>query len=458
MCSVAFCAAALSTPAAAQLNVKKVVNGKFVAGVDNGWVVYGDFSGALTGTLNFYNSKANANFSPSGNIKLKTAGAGGAGGGAFFTAGGITFAPCPAAAAPNRCANSEVGSGVGIGFGQVTFGGAGGGADGWVSDRTATAKFVNGTAPFNLADFAPGSVTGVAIDAVNGAYAVGWDQFPGSNHAIIATLNTATPTYAIQSVKDLGTLGGAVSQAFAISKNALHVVGIAEDAGGIEHAVYALTSATSWTDITGGFPSEVIKSRALAVSNTGFVAGSATVRRVVAGQERSVDIGFVYDTNTSSVEFFELLGTSVKPMKVLDDGRVVGNLEFIAAGSPKANHPFIYDGAALQDLGVMGTSFGCRVNGANNLGELVGSCIPNNVTSYGLAGSAFYIDAAAVTPAFIDVNASIHTTSNVAVPGVKPYRMGSVTAIDDAHEITVMGSKTDGSTAGFIAFKPAYNP
>jgi hypothetical protein len=36
--------------------------------------------------------------------------------------------------------------------------------------------------------------------------------------------------------------------------------------------------------------------------------------------------------------------------------------------------------------------------------------------------------------------------------------MGSVTGIDDAQEITIMGTKTDGSTAGFIAFKPAYNP
>lgn len=281
---------------------------------------------------------------------------------------------------------------------------------------------------------------------------------------MILTLNTSTPTYRTESKKDLGTLGGTTSQALAISKNALHVVGIAEDAAGVEHAVYALTSATSWTNISSGWPAEIIKSRALAVSNTGFVAGSATVKRIVAGQERSVEIGFVYDTNTLSVEFFEQLGTNVKPLKALDDGRVVGNLEFISAGTPKANHPFIFDGEDVNDLGTMtlastgNPAFGCRVNGANTLGELVGSCIPNAATSYGLAGDAFYIDAAAASPAFVDVNAMIHTTSNVKAPGVKPYRMGSATGIDDAHEITVMGTNKSGASAGFIAFKPAYNP
>jgi hypothetical protein len=435
--------------------VKKVVNGKFAAGVDNGWVIYQGFQGQPT--LNFYDEDTNGSF------KLKTAGSGQLGAGLFFNAGGIVFAPCPVAS-NNKCTvNDNTGQpGVGLGFGQASFGGAGGAAGGWVSDNALTAHLTN-------PDQAPGSIAGLAADAANGAYAVGWDSSNPSfsNHAIIWKLDSTSQSYVPVGKTDLGTLGGATSQALGISRNAKYVTGIAKTAANKDHAVFALTTDSAWTDIAGALGS-AIKSRALAASDTGFIAGSATVKRTVAGKNRSIDIGFVYNTADASVKFFEAPGANVVPLRVLNDGRVVGNLEFVSAGSSiKANHPFIFNGTSLVDFGTMVLAstgqhaFGCRVNRPNSLGELAGSCIPDNATPYGVSGAAFYIDAASASPLFVDVNAAIHTNADATVPVVKPYTIGSVTAIDDQHEITFMGVKIVAGVpniSAFLASKPAYNP
>jgi hypothetical protein len=437
-------------------SVKKVVNGKFAAEVDNGWVIYQGLAGQPT--LNFYDTDS------SGSFKLKTTGNGLNGNGLIFNAGGIVFGPCPASGAPSRCQfNNDTGlTGVGIGFGQATFGGAGGQAGGWVNDSTLAARLTN-------PDQAAGSISGLAIDSVNGAYAVGWDADNASfrNHAILWKLNSANQTYAPQSQIDLGTLGGATSQALGISKNAKYVVGLADTAAKKVHAVYALTTATSWTDITTGFPAGVIKSRAFAASDTGFIGGSATVKRLVAGKNHSVDIGFVYNTADGSVKFFEAPGFNVKPLKVLADGRVVGNLEQIGSGAIKATHPFLFNGTSLVDFGTMVMpstgqhAFGCRVNRPNNLGELAGSCVADGSTQYGVNGAAFYLDATSASPVFVDVNAAIHANADANTAGLAPYTMGSVSSIDDAHEITVMGVKIASGTpnlAAFLVSKPAYNP
>jgi hypothetical protein len=435
-------------------SVKKVANGKFAADVDNGWVIYQGFAGQPT--LSFYDSDS------SGNFKLKTPNLGLNSTGLLFNAGGIVFAPCPVATG-TRCSVNDAGeSGVGVGFGQATFGGAGGAAGGWVNDSKMAAYVTN-------PNQGAGSIAAAAVDATNGAFAVGWDLDLATfaNHAILWKLNSANKTYAPVSKTDMGTLGGRTSQALAISKNAKYIAGIADTAANKKRAVYALTSATAWTDITTGFPGEVIKSRALAASDSGFIAGSATVKRVIGGKKKSVDIGFVYNTADGTVKFFEAAGFNVNPLKVLNDGRVVGNLEMVATGAIKANHPFIFNGTNLVDFGTMvlgatgQPAFGCRVNRPNNLGELAGSCIPNSNTPYGVGGAAFYIDAASVSPVFIDVNAAIHANTDANTPSVRAYTIGSVTSIDDQHEITVMAVRYiagNPNLAGFLASKPAYNP
>lgn len=449
-------AMALSSQARAEAplgSVKKVVNGKVAVQVDNGWVVYQGVN--FQPTMNLYDADNNTT------LPMKTLGYGPNGVGLLFNTNGIVFAPCPVAPLPGRCATNHLGqSGIGIAFGQATFGGAGGSGGGWISDTTVTVRLTN-------EDQLAGSISGLAIDPVNGAYAVGWEiSTPSFNaHALLWRLDSANQTYLPLSKLDLGTLGGRTSQAFGISKNARYIVGIANNAANKGRAVYALNTDTAWTDIATGFPTEVLKSRALAASDTGFITGSATVQRLVAGKKKNVDIGFVYNTANGSAKFFEAAGFHVKPLRVLDDGRVVGNLESAGAGTIKPNHPFLFDGTNLVDFGTMiiagQPAFGCRVNRPNNLGELAGSCVPNSTTPYGPAGKAFYLNAVASFPVFVDVNAGIHASSDSNTTGLGAYNLGSVSAIDDQHEITVMGYRIlNGApvSAAFLATKAAYNP
>jgi hypothetical protein len=114
----------------------------------------------------------------------------------------------------------------------------------------------------------------------------------------------------------------------------------------------------------------------------------------------------------------------------------------------------------VTDFGVLGGAYGCRVNRPNNLGELAGSCIPSASTPYGVGGTAFYIDAAN-GGGYVDVNAAMHANADANTSGLAPYHIGSVTSIDDAHEISVMAVKFVSGTpniAAFLASKPAYNP
>lgn len=434
-------------------SVKKVVNGKFAAQVDNGWVIYQGLQGQPV--LNFYDADA------SGSFKLKTTGNGLGGTGLIFNAGGIVFAPCPVTGAPSRCDNNNTSgiTGVGIGFGQATFGGQGGQAGGWVNDNTMAAHLTN-------TDQVTGSIASLAIDSTNGGFAVGWDadNASGANHAIVWGLDSAGQTYKPVSKTDLGTLGGRTSSVQAISKNAKYLAGMADGANNKSHAVWAQTGATSWTDIASTAPTPGatgnIKSRALAASDNGYIAGSVTVKRLIAGKKHSVDIGFVYNSNAGTTTFFEASGYNVQPLKVLNDGRVVGNLELVAPGSIKVIHPFIANGTSVTDFGTMNGAFGCRVNRPNNLGEVAGSCIPDASTPYGVNGTAFFIDAAN-GGAYVNVDTAMHANADASTPGLKDYKIGSVTSIDDAHEITVMAVRANAgnsSVAGFLASKPAYNP
>jgi len=439
-------------------SVVKIVNGKFTVDVDNGWVVYQDQDNSSAPTLRRFVQNASGVFTATAAVKLKTVGAGAAGNGSIFNVGGISYAPCPAAASPNRCAPTDFNTtGVGLAFGQTTFGGAGSAAAGWVNDNTVSANFTD--VDFNT----PGSVAAVAADATNGAYAVGWrmNSTTFRNHALIVVLDSTGQTYKVAARKDIGTLGGPTSQALAISPNALHVVGIADDVSGTGHAVYVPSSGSSWTDITSGFPSDTIKSRAFAVSNTGIVTGSITVKRIVSGKTRSVDIGFTYNIGTQAVAFFEAPGANVIPLKVLNDGRVVGNLEFLkpAGGAPGVNvyHPFMFDGS-LHDFGTMGGAYACRVNRPNNLGQVVGTCVPNATTPIGIQGKPFYLNTVAATPAFVNLNTQIHANADATNAAVKAYTLGTASSIDDQQEITVMGLNKTAAQAAFIVSQPAYLP
>jgi hypothetical protein len=450
-------------PQAQAAGVVKVITNQFAVQVDHSVEVsqYLDSTGkTATPAMKLFNSTG-GNYSAISTVYLNLTGSGLTGLGAFINVNGLVYAPCPVSSVPpkTKCRVQNGGaSGIGLVFGQATFGAASA-VGGYISDA-------NGVVHTTNPNQSPGNILAAAVDATNGAYAVGWDfnATSSTNHAVVLTLDSAGQTYKPTARTDLGTLGGSTSQAFGISKNAKYIAGVA-DTSASSHAVYALTGATSWTDIGTHLPAEALTSRAFAANGNGLIAGSYTVKRIFGGKLHSFDVGFVYDTNTSTVKTFEAPGANVIPLKVLDDGRVIGNLEFIGTGI-QADHPFLFDGTNLTDFGTMvlasthQPAFGCRVNRPNNDGQLAGSCIPNNATPYGVGGSAFFLDATSGSPAYIDVDAALHANS----PGllsIKGFVMGSVTSIDDGAEITLIGTKatkTGTITASFMASKAAYNP
>src|SRR5262249_20447234 len=159
------------------------------ASVDNGWVIYKP--PAVAPALRRYIQDNNGAFQQSAVFKIKTNGLGVNNAGLIFTVGGIVFAPCPVAAKPSRCLQTtSCVPGVGLGFGQLTFGGLGGGAGGWVTDATVKAQPTN-------TDQNPGSIADVAADTNNGGYAVGRDTNPATsaNEALVMTLDAAGGTY-----------------------------------------------------------------------------------------------------------------------------------------------------------------------------------------------------------------------------------------------------------------------
>jgi len=114
--------------------------------------------------------------------------------------------------------------------------------------------------------------------------------------------------------------------------------------------------------------------------------------------------------------------------------------------------------------GVFQFDYGCQVAIPNNIGELAGACIPDQFTPYNNpeTGTPFYINAALVTPAFVDLNDTIHLNQDGVNPGIRPYRLGIATSIDDEGEVSLIGTtfSTGGkeSQASFIANKSSYNP
>ncbi len=458
--------------------VKKVEAGaNFEIAVDNGWVIYEGV--ANRPTLDFFN----AGGAMLGSLKLVTPGAG-ASGGNLYEAGGIVFAQCPAGAT-NRCTTSEGGLiGVGLGFGQVNNGAS---AGGWVNDDDIVEHRTN-------PDFAPGSINAAAVDPTNGAFAVGWDDdATGFARAIAMTLDSAGQTYAPVAQTDLGTLGGSTSQAFGISQGAAYIAGLATTSANKVHAVYAPTAAigagcgtisagavsSCWIDLSAAIaaaaaPNKVIKSRALVANDAGYIAGSYVIDETLYGgtpgarKNTQVDVGFVYNINTSTITTFGAPNASVEPLAVLNDGTVVGNLLTVlpkgVTGLP-LNHPFVEQGGVVNDLGLMMNAatgqpnYSCRVDIPNHLGELVGACIPTSTAPYG-TGTAFYINALASTPAYLDLNADLHAVNDGSEPQYKTYAYTIASSIDDEHEITVLGIyyENNGNVvrAGFLAQPGSY--
>ena len=442
----------------------KRVGAKPVLQVDNGWAIY---QSAKKDNPIFYNTDSNSNFVGSVTVKLKTPGATTD---SYFNATGIVFAPCPNGQASCQSSEGGTATGVAIGFGDYLLKAGNKSRGGWASDDDFAAQRTN------LA-LNPGTIAAVAVGS-GGAFAMGQDTAPDSTHqAIVMRLDSAGQTYDPIGTTFLPPLSGNKSLATNISKNAILVTGAAPN------AAYAHTGDTAWTDLAPKIPAsidghKVTKSQALIANDQGdgYIAGTVTVKETVLDRANAnVDVGFVYDITTDTMSFFSVPGAQVIPLKVLPGGQVVGNLEFILPKSALSNispaiHPFLFNGPSVVDLlttfatGAFQFDYGCQVAIPNNIGELAGACIPDQFTPYNNpeTGTPFYINAALVTPAFVDLNDTIHLNQDGVNPGIRPYRLGIATSIDDEGEVSLIGTtfSTGGkeSQASFIANKSSYNP
>ena len=449
-------------------SLKKVVNAQRALGVDNGWVIVD--GSAINPILFSYKKDANGDFTATGKVKLRTAVALGA---PTMAAGGVVFGPTPAGTGKSRPTDATT-FGVGLCFGEVIAGGTASSEGGWVNDVNVVGHETN-------PNLVPGAIVGVGVGQTNGAYAVGWDtNATGAAQGIVMKLDAAGNTYKPLSQTLLGTLGGPTSQALSISKGATFVVGMADFTDGKPHAVYALTTASSWTDIAPNFPAQVdigdaghtlkpiLKSQAMIANDAGLIAGTVTVKEDVAGRKnQQVDVGFVFNVNTSTTTFFPFFGANVIPMEISSDGHVVGNLRFVLpagapTGSVPSDHPFFYNGTSVSDLGTLTLpstgvpAYSCRVAAVNGTGEATGSCTATQTDTFDNAANAFFIDAAG-GGSFVDLDAAIHTNIGPLNKTIKPFSFTNAMSIDDQEEIVLTGKRNAGAmVAAFIISKNAY--
>jgi probable HAF family extracellular repeat protein len=162
---------------------------------------------------------------------------------------------------------------------------------------------------------------------------------------------TATATYTI---KDLGTLGGRLSQALAINKGGA-IVGAGDLASGASHAfLYKAGVMRDLGALAGG------RSWARAINDSGVVVGASWV---LSGATRAVrwKNGFKKNLGTLGGRNSEATGINLS-------GVIVGWSE-TAAGQ---RHGFVWKDGVMTDIGTLGGATS-RANGINRAGMVVGS-------------------------------------------------------------------------------------
>ncbi len=490
-----------SPPVPTSLGVAKAENGFYQVSGDNGWVVYGNINNGPT--VSMKNVPADlGSFSGNGNpvgtsqVKLSVPSVFGPAGGSFFTASGITFVPSAAStrpASPSGTTLSQYGIGLSWGTAYLNNGGIGGcgptgatncSTGGWWSDINAVAQVTNTVG-------ALGSIYGLATNATcaatdsNGyctmfntpsfAVAVGVDWASGGPLAFIQPLDAGTFDASGAPITPSNPFGNFFTKALGVSRNAEYVVGEIADSKGANHAaVYQIGGgATAWTDITAstGWPTSVSQSLATNASNDGFVTGRLTVKTKVGAKSVLSQEAFVYTVATNSATVFAspTAGFDVIPMAVLPGtGDVTGALKMVDGRTEApVYHTFLFNGTSVTDFGVMNVAgsstpaWSCAPMGANDLGEVVGGCVQfsNQFWSHQQFG-AFYINTLASTPAFVDVNATVHARLNNECPPPSPgyygcpvqdYVFYNATGIDDQDYISLMGDRVIGGITGSLS-------
>jgi probable HAF family extracellular repeat protein len=159
----------------------------------------------------------------------------------------------------------------------------------------------------------------------------------------------------LYTVTDLGTLGGASSQANGINDSG-QVVGYAYTPSGSTHAF--LYSGGIMTDL-GTLPGGT-QSVAYGINASGQVVGYSSI------DSSGDDHAFLYSGGVMK-DLGTLGGSGSAAYGINASGQVIGN----ANTASHANHAFLYSGGIMTDLGTLGGSFSIA-QGINASGQVVG--------------------------------------------------------------------------------------
>ncbi|HYG33469.1 MAG TPA: hypothetical protein VEC99_01715 [Clostridia bacterium] len=189
----------------------------------------------------------------------------------------------------------------------------------------------------------------------------------GSTHAFLWTPGGTDGVESNPQMKDLGTLGGPNSQAFAINRFG-QVTGYSDTSSqsrAQQHAfVYSGGNMTDIGQLLDGLPN----SFGYGINASGHVAGTA----YDAGY--SQPHGFFFNGSTA-VDIGSLNGLGVTALALNDSDHIVGYFTTVDSKS----HAFLYTDGSMRDLGTLGGGYSYAL-GLNNSNLIVGGSYvdPNN--------------------------------------------------------------------------------
>ncbi len=179
----------------------------------------------------------------------------------------------------------------------------------------------------------------------------------GDTHAFVWTAGGTDGVAGNPQMKDLGTLGGASSQANGINASG-QIAGDSETAGGDSHAfVY---SGGKLTDIGGLLGNSLPNSFGYGINQAGHIAGTAYNSKYATAH------AFFYNGSTAK-DIGGLGGSGASALALNNSDHIVG----YASTANSVDHAFEYADGSMTDLGTLGGHYSYAIS-INNSNVIVG--------------------------------------------------------------------------------------